>query len=465
MKKIIQYCCFVFLLLFSINTKAQTTNSGLLSIATNTQWDITGDFNNNNQELAIEIGSASENNLLIASGNIILNGKLIVNLANGFVPASNQAFTIITASGVSGTFGSIVFPSNYLADITYNATTVVLSNFRSSALPITGNFVACSFGAGNKLSIATTGGTWASSNTNVATINSSGIVTALSNGISTISYTYNANGTTNVSATTFTVAVVPALPAISGAGSLCVGASTTLSIAAAGGAWSSIAGRATINTGGVVTGVSAGTATLRYTITNGNACSAFATHNITISSVGATPSIAYAPGTVNPQTTSVGGLVTFCKNRTFTVTGNPSGGSWSSTGVLTISNAGVINTGNVVGGGSITYTSAGGCGGSRTINANVATCAARGIAGNQLSAFSNEWTIYPNPASKIVNLKIDRLAGNSTIIITDLLGKEVMQQKINNLVSSINIEALGKGIYFVSVITDEGKTTRKLIVE
>ena len=76
-----------------------------------------------------------------------------------------------------------------------------------------------------------------------------------------------------------------------------------------------------------------------------------------------------------------------------------------------------------------------------------------------------QWAIYPNPTKGLVNLYVETLVGKGNIVITDVYGKQVKTQPLGLGTNTIDIANLGKGIYFVSVITHEGKTTKKLVVE
>jgi hypothetical protein len=49
---------------------------------------------------------------LQAPSGVALNGKLSLTFTNGFQPATNDAFTLITAGAVSGHFASFDYPSN-----------------------------------------------------------------------------------------------------------------------------------------------------------------------------------------------------------------------------------------------------------------------------------------------------------------------------------------------------------------
>jgi hypothetical protein len=96
------------------------------------------------------------------------------------------------------------------------------------------------------------------------------------------------------------------------------------------------------------------------------------------------------------------------------------------------------------------------------------TCAARGISvsGEGLVA-SGDFTLYPNPAKGFINLNIETLIGAGSIVVTDLYGKTLKTQALSMGTNTVDIDIanLSKGMYFVSTITNEGKTTKKLVVE
>jgi hypothetical protein len=81
------------------------------------------------------------------------------------------------------------------------------------------------------------GGTWASSNSAVATINSTtGAVTGLSADTVTLSYTItNGFGCSNTAYFSMRVEGLPVVSAIAGSGSICLGSSHTLSSTTTGG--------------------------------------------------------------------------------------------------------------------------------------------------------------------------------------------------------------------------------------
>lgn len=78
---------------------------------------------------------------------------------------------------------------------------------------------------------------------------------------------------------------------------------------------------------------------------------------------------------------------------------------------------------------------------------------------------SNGFEIYPNPATSFIKLNVTGLIGRGSVLITDFYGVLVQQQRLNPGINTIDINRLAKGMYFVSVITDDGKNTEKLIIE
>ena len=334
----------------------------------------------------------------------------------------------------------------------------------------------CSLGSITRYYNNTPYGTWSSNNPTVASVSSTGSggnVKANTSGTATISYSLAAsNGCVSSSSLLVTIAPQTAPTAISGNNSICVNATTALSSTApvgTKGVWSSSNNRGTINASGVYTGKNAGTwGEVRYTVTNTTTgCEAYSSYAITVNPTPVVPTITYAPGTANPQLGAPTGG--FCVGKVFSVVGTPNipAGLWSSTGAVSITAGGSVTI-NTVGAGSIkyTYTSAAGCSNSRTVNGNGYTCAARGVSvSGEGLVVSGDFTLYPNPAKGSINLNVETLIGAGSIVITDLYGKTVKAQALSMGTNTIDIAKLSKGMYFVSTITNEGKITKKLVVE
>jgi len=167
----------------------------------------------------------------------------------------------------------------------------------STPTAITGPTSVCASGGTITLHDSLAGGVWSSSNTALATINSSGVVYGVT--VGTVTITYTVSSTCGTSFVTYTVNVINTTSpgTLSGATSVTIGANTTLHSTVTGGAWtSSNTSIATINaTSGVVTGVTAGTVVMTYTV-SGCGGTAYATYTMTVTPFGGISGRVYFPG-------------------------------------------------------------------------------------------------------------------------------------------------------------------------
>jgi uncharacterized protein YjdB/sugar lactone lactonase YvrE len=273
--------------------------------------------------------------------------------------------TTFTTTGTAGTWSSsdvAIATVNYTgvvngiaagsAVISYAASNSCGNNIATKSITvlpvletgITGTLNVC-VSSTTTLSNASTGGTWSSSNTSVATINSSGVVTGIAAGTAVISYSLYDSYVTAI----VTVNTMPILGTISGSSSVCVGNSTSLFHATAGGAWSSSnTSVATIGTSGLITGVGEGTTTISYTVSN--ACGTAVANRVqTVLPL--------------PEVAVISGASTLCRTTTTTLTSSVSGGTWSSnyTAGATVSATGVV-TGIANGNFIISYRITNSCG-------------------------------------------------------------------------------------------------------
>ncbi|MFM1947279.1 MAG: hypothetical protein RL207_1562, partial [Bacteroidota bacterium] len=222
--------------------------------------------------------------------------RLLYRFNQGISNQPNTATTILDQSG-----------ANYFNGGPANAT---MSNFALTGS--TSNWT-------NGQTTAVTG-TWSSSNTAVATVNTAGAVTGVTAGTSLINYTITGTGgCANVSATsTVTVTAAPSAGTLSGTTAICTNGSSTLSSTVSGGTWASATpGVATINPStGVVTGVTAGTSIMTYTVTGSGGCAdATATITITVNALPlaatvTSPQIACPGNTVANLQATVGSGIT-----------------------------------------------------------------------------------------------------------------------------------------------------------
>lgn len=191
---------------------------------------------------------------------------------------------------------------------------------------ISGNLIICTNGS-SSLTASVAGGTWSSSNTNIATVNiSTGLVSAVGVGSASITYTVSGGNSCADATTSVVVTVTAATNAgiISGNSAVCANSTLPLSATVSGGVWSSNNHSvATVDAAtGLVTGAGAGVATISYTVTGSGGCgSATTTKLITVNAL---PIVNWV--SVLPQQ--------YLYTTSFTLTGaTPIGGMYNGTAV------------------------------------------------------------------------------------------------------------------------------------
>jgi trimeric autotransporter adhesin len=331
------------------------------------------------------------------------------------------------------------------------------------------------------------GGTWASSNTAIATIGTtSGTVTGVAAGTATITYTLP----TGCTATTIiTVNPQPVAGTITGTSSVCATNTILLADTAPGGVWSSSnTSLATVGTSGVVTGIGAGVDTIKYSVTNScgtdvaiklvtvnplpdagtisgvaNVCVG-ATITLSDAAPGGTWSSSNANATVGGLTGVVTGVATgtstitytvtngcgtdtatqgitiitvlsagtvvgpdsVCEGATITLSDAETGGAWSSSGAgATVGSTGVV-TGVSAGAITITYSMTNSCGTTTATHGVVVRSHADCNVGVQVvPGIASDMRVYPNPSDGTFTIELPGAQTDATITIMDVLGKVV----------------------------------------
>lgn len=324
-------------------TDATTAMSGVYSLTTSNEFGCSVTTTTN-----VVVNNASGT----ISGDTILCPGDTATLNNTVTGGIWTAGSPSTATIDSST-GLLTGVSPGTSIITYSTggvcftTSIITVNGTPSPGTISGATNVCA-GATQPLSSGVPGGLWHSSDPATATVNSAGVVTGIATGTATISYTVS-NDCGSAAATTV-VTVVPAADAgsITGTAAVCTGSTTSLSSSMDGGVWSSTnTAVATIDSAGVVSGVTSGTSVISYALTT-SCGTAYAIQTV---SVNAIP----APGTISgPSAVYVGATVT--------LTDAVTGGSWSaSNSNASVNSAGVV-TGLANGSVTISYTVGNECG-------------------------------------------------------------------------------------------------------
>jgi hypothetical protein len=74
------------------------------------------------------------------------------------------------------------------------------------------------------------------------------------------------------------------------------------------------------------------------------------------------------------------------------------------------------------------------------------------------------WSLYPNPTRDVLKVKFERPI-DGEIIVTDMLGRELSRQKVNDKEAVIYTETLPNGVYFVEVLGEKMTLRRKFVKE
>lgn len=339
------------------------------------------------------------------------------------------------------------------------------------------------------------GGTWSSSNTAVATIDAFGVLTTVSAGTTTITYTDGVQNATQVvtvhalptvtisisgnvltsSATSGnqwyhngipipgatgqiytatqqgdydvvitdgngcegisnTINFAPSNVAVTGADNVCIGSGETYVGTPSGGTWSSSnPAVATIDNAGVLTTVSAGTTTITYTDGGQNATKVVTVHPL--------PTV----------TISIAGDVL--------TSGTPTGNQWYHDGVAIPGATGQTYTVIQAGDYYVIVTDGNGCEGiSNTIDYQTASV-------NDFDVNSSELLLYPNPANEVLKVENKSDFRLKQIIIFNVLGQKVYHADSLDNQSSIDVYNFETGVYNVKIIFEEGEVNRKVIIK
>ncbi len=74
---------------------------------------------------------------------------------------------------------------------------------------------------------------------------------------------------------------------------------------------------------------------------------------------------------------------------------------------------------------------------------------------------NNQITLYPNPAKDILHIKFNNSLIINKVIIYNLLGKEIIEEK--NIENSIDLEKLARGHYILKIITNKGYLVKRFL--
>ena len=324
--------------------------------------------------------------------------------------------------------------SKFLAIIVKAAPTV---------LAVSGAAHLCTGASASLYTDSTLGGTWSTSNSAVATVDTLGNVTPLTNGNINVVYSLtNSCGTTNRTKA-IVVSSAPVQSPIAGSSSVCQSDTIHLHDLAPGGTWSSsdpnialvsaAGGAGPGGAFGLLVGVTAGTDTIKYLVIN--FCGADSeTAVITVDPL--------------PVVYPISGADSICPGASGSLTEFATGGTWSSSNasVATVDTSGHV-TGVANGTATITYSLTNGCGTTTQTKTVNIYCSSTGV--NSITEDKNT-ILYPNPVHDVLNIKGATVA---TIHIVNMYGQTVAS--VNNT-GKIELSAIPAGIYFIQLYNAAG---------
>ena len=177
-----------------------------------------------------------------------------------------------------------------------------------------------------------------------------------------------------------------------------------------------------------------------------------------------------------PSTVCVGSFTTITPaifTASSTLTPNYCSVSWVASSGVAISNSTAVSpsfTISSVGSFTITMLVNDANGNSSVVKTiTTSTCTATSL--NEKNTILGNVDLYPNPAAEITTLKIDAQSNVMiNVSVTDITGKEVMMPVKNQLITNaenkitLSTKDLNSGIYFITLTSNVGKETVKLIV-
>ncbi len=297
-------------------------------------------------------------------------------------------------------------------------------------------------------------GAWSVDLPGIATINSTGSVTAVSGGLATVSYSLTNTCGFQTALHPVYVKTPPTGVIISGLFSVCLGGNITLVGSPAGGSWNAVNANASVFSTGTVLGLAVGVDTIQYSVSNSCGTTTF-------------------PRVINiitvPSPAIITGADTVCQGSVVTLSASATGGAWSHLyGYTTVTGTGRVN-GVTPGIDTIKYTLSNACGSAVTAFPitvySIGHCdSANGV--NNVVANAATFSVYPNPARSAVTFNMQSQSHESVVItLSNIVGEKVKEWTIQPNVPSEQDLDLVPGVYVVTAIDGNVRYVTRLVVE
>jgi hypothetical protein len=85
---------------------------------------------------------------------------------------------------------------------------------------------------------------------------------------------------------------------------------------------------------------------------------------------------------------------------------------------------------------------------------------------NEGNQSTSNFYFYPNPVNNYLNINLtSQTKNNSTILITDIIGRILITEKNNNQNIKLNTTNIPNGLYLLSIINEDSITTKKILIQ
>jgi hypothetical protein len=327
----------------------------------------------------------------------------------------------------------------------------------------------CNTGSAGVTRVGQSGGTYTASPTGLSlnSVNGNINLGASLGGTYTVTYTFSSGGCSNTTTASVTINSKPVVASIQGSSFICTGQSSLFTDATPDGVWSinNLSGSATVDQNGLVTGVTAGTVSLSYVVTND------------CGPTTVTKSISVRP---TPTATITYSGSPYCNTGTATVTrtGAGSGTYTASPAGLSINGTtGAINlTASTPNTYTVTYSfsSANGCSNTATTTVTVNSCSgintriSNDVPVNNPKLLTQSTTmgikVWPLPTESFFNMSIQSASKETVMInIYDITGKKVQQLRGSPLETYRFGDTYVAGTYLIEVIQGTNRVTQKIL--
>ena len=78
---------------------------------------------------------------------------------------------------------------------------------------------------------------------------------------------------------------------------------------------------------------------------------------------------------------------------------------------------------------------------------------------------TSDFKISPNPNNGEFEVNLSYISENTAIEIFDLSGKLIYRSKLDHNNQSINVNSISGGVYLITLIENENRKTKKLIIK